>query len=59
MSHPHVPGDGHLPDLPELELAESHVIVLRGEPSREERAAGDRLTAWRPGLLVLVGRPAA
>jgi hypothetical protein len=54
MSDPHVFGDGHPPELPELELAQSQVLVIGDAPSAEDRRAGDRLTGWRPGLLVLV-----
>lgn len=56
MSHPHVFGDGHLPELPELELAQSHVIVLGDPAGPEDQRAGHRITDWRPGLLLLVGR---
>lgn len=59
MSEPFAFGDGHLPDLPELELTHAEVLVIGGPPSPADQRAGNRLAAWRPGLLVLVAAPRA
>jgi hypothetical protein len=54
MTDPAVCGDGHMPELPEIELAVSQVILIGGPPRPQDHLRGRRIADWRPGLLVLV-----